>query len=228
MRLETFEYSLSDVKKKEKATNAFILAYEETFNVTLDGCTGCNIERYYRELMNYINHGKMIDKISIRTKRRYQEKIFTFKRKEEGKKPVNVRRFGNNMTLDFAKGFLKHSTKEEMKHFASHFDKLIIDDFDWANDVKVEEEKPTDVIDITVGNSLDAKTEGDAPVDEGDAPVDEDAKGFDFTDILKVNAIEATKILKEGEFSKEYLEALLVADERKGIHTVINNLLGNE
>lgn len=221
MRLETFEYSLSDVKKKEKATNAFILAYEETFNVTLSGCTGCNIERYYRELMNYINHGKMIDKISIRTKRRYQEKIFTFKRKEEGKKPVNVRRFGNNMTLEFAKGFLKHSTKEEMKHFASHFDKLIIDDYNWTDDVEVKEEKPTDVIDITVGNSPDAKTEDDAPVDEG-------PKEFDFTDILKVNAIEATKILKEGEFSKEFLEALLLADERKGIHTVINNLLGNE
>lgn len=221
MRLETFEYSLSDVKKKEKATNAFILAYEETFNVTLDGCTGCNIERYYRELINYINHGKMIDKISIRTKRRYQEKIFTFKRKEEGKKPVNVRRFGNNMTLDFAKDFLKHSTKEEFKKFASHFDKLIIDDFDWANDVKVEVEKPANVIDISAGKKEDAKAEEDAVV------VD-DAKDFDFTNILKSNAIEATKILKEGEFSKEYLEALLVADERKGIHTVINNLLGNE
>lgn len=221
MRLETFEYSLSDVKKKEKATNAFILAYEETFNVTLSGCTGCNIERYYRELMNYINHGKMIDKINLRVKRRYQEKIFTFKRMEEGKKPRNVRRFGNNMTLEFAKGFLKHSTKEEMKHFASHFDKLIIDDYNWTDDVEVKEDKPTDVIDITVGNSSDAKTEDDAPVDE-------DPKEFDFTDILKVNAIEATKILKEGDFSKEFLEALLLADERKGIHTVINNLLGNE
>lgn len=228
MRLETFEYSLSDVKKKEKATNAFILAYEETFNVTLSGCTGCNIERYYRELMNYINHGKMIDKINLRVKRRYQEKIFTFKRIEEGKKPRNVRRFGNNMTLEFAKDFLKFSTKEEMKHFASHFDKLIIDDYNWTDDVEVKEEKPTDVIDITVGNSPDVKTEGDAPVDGGDAPVDDVPKEFDFTDILKVNAIEATKILKEGEFSKEFLEALLVADERKGIHTVINNLLGNE
>ena len=220
--MRKFEYSLSDVKNKDKATNAFILAYEETFKVTLSGCTGCNIERYYKELMNYLKNGKMIDKISIRTKRRYQEKIFTFKRKEEGKKPVNVRRFGNNMTLEFAKDFLKHSTKEEFKKFASHFDKLIIDDFDWANDVKVEVEKPDNELDVVVEFVKPEETIQDVSDEK------EDAQEFDFTDVLEMNAIEATKHLKEGEFSKEYLEALLVADERKGMQTVVSKLLSNE
>lgn len=186
-----FEYSLKEVRNNPTATNAFFLAYEKAFKVQVKGCKSCNLSGKLNELNRYLK-GMGIKDLNNRMKVRYRETIFSYIDKESKRA---VRRYGRNLTLEFIKGFKENSTKAEMKAFASKFERLELDGFDWVTGEAIE------VVD------LDSK--------EIEDPV---------AHTLSLSVADAVVYLSTIE-DEDTLYNILDADARKGVKTAIENAL---
>lgn len=110
--MSVFKYTLSEVRNKEEAAEAFFLAYFKEFGVKIGGCRSCQLESKYNEL---IRKQKNMTNTEIKVKSRFRETIFTYRDKKTNRP---IRRFGRNMSKEFVDGFKENSTKEEFAKFA--------------------------------------------------------------------------------------------------------------
>lgn len=196
-----FQYSYSDVRNNKKATESFLETYEQVFGIKPEGCLGCggNLKIKYNELMKKLNN-KVEESTDLKVRRRYLDTIFSYR---DGRRMR--RSYGRNMTAEFVKGFIENSDERQIEAFKKIFENYVEPDV-------VELETKHEVI--------EEKTESTEP-----DVVEEKEINPEIQKILEMGLIHATKTIRDGDFSEEFLLELKATDKRKGVQTAIDNVL---
>lgn len=203
-----FQYSYSDIRNNKEATESFLETYEQVFGRKPDGCLGCggNLKIKYNELMKKLNN-KVEESTELKVRRRYLETIFSYR---DGRRMR--RSYGRNMTAEFVKGFIENSDERQIEAF-----KKIFENYAEPDVVELETETTEPKAETTENDIV----EGEAETTEEE----EKEINPEIQKILDMGLIQATKTIRDGDFSEEFLLELKATDKRKGVHTAIDNVL---
>lgn len=206
-----FAYSYSDVRNNKKATESFLETYEQVFGRKPEGCLGCggNLKIKHNELMKKLNN-KVEESTELKVRRRYLDTIFSYR---DGRRMR--RSYGRNMSAEFVRGFIENSDERQIEAFKNIFENYVEPD---VAELETETTKP-DVVELET-KVIEEKTEATEP-----DVVEEKEVGPEIQKILDMGLIQATKTIRDGDFSEEFLLELKATDKRKGVHTAIDNVL---
>lgn len=204
-----FAYSYSDVRNNKEATESFLETYEQVFGNRPEGCLGCggNLKIKYNELMKKLNN-KVEESTELKVRRRYLETIFSYR---DGRRMR--RSYGRNMTAEFVKGFIENSDERQIEAFKKIFENYVEPDVAELETETVEPKTETTEADVA---ELEVAEE---------EVTEEEETNPEIQKILDMGLIQATKTIRDGDFSEEFLLELKATDKRKGVHTAIDNVL---
>lgn len=204
-----FQYSYSDVRNNKEATESFLETYEQVFGRKPEGCLGCggNFKIKYNELMKKLNN-KVEESTELKVRRRYLETIFSYR---DGRRMR--RSYGRNMTAEFVKGFIENSDERQIEAFKKIFENYVEPDVAELETETVEPKTETTEADVA---ELEVAEE---------EVTEEEETNPEIQKILDMGLIQATKTIRDGDFSEEFLLELKATDKRKGVHTAIDNVL---
>ena len=114
------------VRRDSNLMRLYINYFKDAFSFE-PNCAGCTFSKDFKKLKNYVqnNNNKIIKKAKMETtfkiKRKYLNKIFTYKKKGGN---IIFRIYGKLMNEEFAVEYLKNKTKEDLKTKKTYFELL--------------------------------------------------------------------------------------------------------